>query len=45
MTLKGFDTEKGHHHCLKNFNTKKGLHHFLMTFKVLILKKDSIPSL
>ena len=31
MTLKVFNTEKRHHHCLKGFNTEKALHHFLRT--------------
>ena len=31
MTLKVFNTEKRHYHCLKGFNTEKALHHFLRT--------------
>ena len=38
-TLRVFNTEKGHHHCLKVFNTEKGLYHFLKTFKVFSFEK------
>ena len=38
-TLKGFNTEKGHHQCLKVFNAEKGLHHFLRTLKVFNIEK------
>ena len=38
-TLKVFNPEKRHHHCLKVFNTKKGLHHFLRTLKVSNIEK------
>ena len=30
MTLKVFNNENRHHHCLKGFNTEKGLQNFLM---------------
>ena len=38
-TLKVFNPEKRHHHCLKVFNTKKGLHHFLRALKVSSIDK------
>ena len=39
-TLKVFNPEKRHHHCLKVFNTEKGLHHFLRTLKVFNIEKE-----
>ena len=38
-TLKVFNPEKRHHHCLKVFNTEKGLHHFFRTLKVFNIEK------
>ena len=39
MTIKVFNTEKGHHCCFKVFNTKKGLHHFLRIVTVFVIEK------
>ena len=39
-TLKVFNPEKRHHHCLKVFNTEKGLHHLLRTLKVFNIEKE-----
>ena len=39
-TLKVFNSEKRHHHCLNVFNTKKGLYHFLRTIKVFNIEKE-----
>ena len=38
-TLKAFNTEKGHYHCLKVFNMRKELHHYFRTLKVFTIEE------